>query len=193
LALLIIGLVILLLLLLVLVLPVYLEIALTVHGRVDLKLRVFYFFRLLGWELVNKPAKKQEQQASAKKSRGHITWSRIYRGIQIKGLWNNSWLLIKRLAHAIKIRKLESDLRISLGDDYYTGMFIGLLLPAILLINAQLSSELKMLPVFEEDLMLDGSLTGVVAVRPIRILAPMTAFIFSQPVWKAAWTMARGK
>jgi hypothetical protein len=108
-------------------------------------------------------------------------------------LWNNSWLLIKRLAHAIKICKLESDLRISLGDDYYTGMLIGLLLPVVLLLNAQLSSELKMLPVFEEDLMLDGSLTGVVAVRPIRILAPMTAFIFSQPVWGAAWTLVRGK
>ena len=192
-ALLIIGLVILLLLVLVLVLPVYLEIALTVHGRVDLKLHVFYFFRLLCWELVTKPAKKQEQKASAKKAHGHITWSRINRGIQIKGLWNSIWLLIKRLAHAIKIRRLESDLRISLGDDYYTGMFIGLLLPVVLLLNAQLSSELKMLPVFEEDLMLDGSLAGVVVVRPIRILAPMTAFIFSQPVWKAAWTMVRGK
>jgi len=193
LALLIIGLVILLLLVLVLVLPVYLEIALTVHGRADLKLRVFYFFRLLCWELVNKPAQKQEQQASAKKSRGQIMWPRIYRSIQIKGLWNSIWLLIKRLAHAIKIRKLESDLRISLGDDYYTGMFVGLSLPALLFLNAQLSSELKMLPVFEEDLMLDGSLMGVIAVRPIRILAPMTAFIFSQPVWKAAWTMVRGK
>jgi len=193
LALLIIGLVILLLLVLVLVLPVYFEIALTVHGRVDLRMRVFYFFRLLCWELGKKTAKKQEHKASAKKAHGHITWPRIYRGIQIKGLWNSIWLLIKRLAHAIKIRKLESDLRISLGDDYYTGMFIGLLLPAVLLLNVQLSSELKMLPVFEEDLMVDGFLTGVVAARPIRILAPMMAFIFSQAVWKAAWTVVRGK
>jgi hypothetical protein len=48
-------------------------------------------------------------------------------------------------------------------------------------------------PVFEEDPMLEGDLTGVVAVRPIRILAPAAAFIFSQPVLKAAWTMVRGK
>ena len=192
-ALLIIGLIVLLLIVLVLTLPVYLEIALTVHGRVDLRLRMFYFFRLLCWEVVKKPAKKQEQRASAKKAHGHIMWSRIYKVIQIKGLWNGIWLLIKRLAHAIKIRKLESDLRISLGEDFYTGMFTGLLLPVVLFLNAQLSSELKMLPVFEEDIMVDGYLTGVVAVRPIRILAPMTAFICSQPVWKAAWIMARGK
>ncbi|MCX6008200.1 MAG: hypothetical protein NTZ34_13200 [Chloroflexi bacterium] len=192
-AFLVIGLVILLLIVLALVLPVYVEMALTVHGRVDCRLRVFYFFRLLCWELVRKTANKQEHRAAVKEERSHITWSRIYRVIQVRGLWNSIWLLIKRLAHTIKIHRLESDLRISLGDDYYTGMCIGLLLPAVLLLNTQFSGELKMLPVFEEDLMLDGTLTGVVAVRPIRILAPMTAFIFSQPVWKAAWIMVRGK
>ena len=192
-ALLVIGLVILLLIVLVLVLPVYLEIIVTVRGSVDYRLRVFYLFRLLVWELGKQPAKKQENRVTVKEERGHITWSSIYRVVQVSGLWDRICLLIKRLAHAIKIRKLESDLRISLGDDYYTGMFIGLLLPAVLLLNAQFSGELKMLPVFEEDLMMDGSLTGVVTVRPIRILAPMTAFVFSQPVWKAAWIMVRGK
>jgi hypothetical protein len=193
LAFLIIGLVLLLLIILVLVLPVYLEIALTAHGRVDLRLRVFCFFRLLCWELGKKPAKKHERQVSARKARGHITWSRINGVIQVKGLWGRTWLLLKRLAHAIKIRKLESDLRVSLGEDYYTGMFTGLLLPVVLFINAQLSGGLKILPVFEEDIMIDGYLTGVVAVRPIHILAPVTAFIFSRPVLKAAWTMVRGK
>ncbi len=192
-ALLIVGLVILLVIVLVLTLPVYLEIALAVHGRVDFRLRVFYFFRMFCWEIGKKPAGKQDRRPSNRKEGRHASASQIYRLICIGGLWNRVWLLIKRLFRAIKIRRLESDFRYSLGDDYYTGMFIGLLLPAILFLNAQLSSELNVVPVFEEDLMLEGDLTGVVAVRLIRILAPAAAFIFSQPALKAAWTMVRGK
>ena len=192
-ALLFIGLVILLLIVLVLVLPVYVEVIVTVRGGIDYRLRAFYLFRLIVWEWGKQPAQKKEHQVTAKEKRGHITWSSIYKVIQVSGLWNSIGLLIKRLTHATKIRKLESDLRISLGDDYYTGMFIGLLLPVVLFLNAQLSSGLKIVPAFEEDLILDGSLTGLVAVRPIQILAPMTAFIFSQPAWKAAWIMIRNR
>ena len=192
-ALLVIGLIILFFIVLVLVLPVHVEVIVTVRGGVDYRLRAFYLFRLLVWEWGKQPAQKKEHQVTAKEKRGHITWSSIYKVIQVSGLWNSIGLLIKRLTHATKIRKLESDLRISLGDDYYTGMFIGLLLPVVLFLNAQLSSGLKIVPAFEEDLILDGSLTGLVAVRPIRILAPMTAFIFSQPVWKAAWIIFRDK
>jgi len=193
LALLVICLIILLLIVLVLILPVYIEVIVTVRGSVDYRLRVFYLFRLLVWEWGKQPAKKQEFQVTAKEKRGHITWSSIYKIIQVSGLWNSICLLIKRLANAMKIRKLESDLRISLGDDYYTGMFIGLLLPVVLFLNAQLSSGLRIVPAFEEDLILDGSLTGLVAVRPIRVLAPMTALIFSKPAWKAAWIIFRDK
>jgi hypothetical protein len=193
LALLVIGLIILLLIVLVLVLPVYIEVIVTVRGNVDYRLRVFYLFRLLVWEWVKQPAKKQEFQVTTKEKRGHITWSSIYKIIQVSGLWNSILLLIKRLAHATKIRKLESDIRISLADDYYTGMLIGLLLPVVIFLNTQLSSGLRIVPAFEEDLILDGSLTGLVAVRPIRVLAPMTAFIFSPPAWKAAWIMIRNR
>ena len=189
-ALLVIGLVILLLIVLVLVLPVYVEVIVTVRAGIDYRLRAFYLFRLLVWEWGKQPAQK-EHQVTAKEKRGHITWSSIYKVIQVSGLWNSIGLLIKRLAHAIKIRKLESDLKISLADDYYTGMLIGLLLPVVIFLNMQLSSGLRIVPAFEEDLIVNGSLTGLVAVRPIRILAPMTAFIFSQPVWKAAWIMIR--
>jgi hypothetical protein len=193
LALLIVGLVILLVIILVLTLPVYIEIALAVHGRVNFRLRVFCFFRLLRWEIGKNPARQQKRRPSAGKESRHTTVSQIYRLIRIRGLWNRVWLLIKRLFRAITIRKLESDFRFSLGDDYYTGMFIGLSLPAILFLNAQLPSELNMVPAFEEDPMLEGDLTGVVAVMPIRILAPAAAFLFSQPALEAAWTMVRGK
>jgi uncharacterized membrane protein YkvI len=193
LALLVIGLIILFFIVLILVLPVHVEVIVTVRGGVDYRLRAFYLFRLIVWEWGKQPAQKKENQVTAKEKRGHITWSSIYKVVQVSGLWNSICLLIKRLAHATKLRKLESDLTISLGDDYYTGMFIGLLLPVVIFLNTQLSSVLRIVPAFEEDLILDGSLTGLVAVRPIRILAPMTAFIFSQPVWKAAWIIFRDK
>jgi hypothetical protein len=193
LALLIVGLVLLLIIVLVLALPVYLEIALAVHGRVDFRLRVFYFFRMFCWEIGKKPAGKQDSRSSGMREIRHTSASQIYRLIRIGGLWSRVWLLMKRLFRAIKISRLESDFRYSLGDDYYTGMFIGLTLPAILFLNVQLPSELKVVPVFEEDPMLEGDLTGIVAVRPISILAPAAVFLFSQPALKAAWTMVRSK
>jgi hypothetical protein len=192
LALLIVGLVILLAIILALILPVYLEIDLGVHGRVDFRVRVFYFFRLLCWEAGEVPAKEQKRRLSSG-TNGRSTASQIYRLIRIRGLWNRVWLLVKRLLRAINVRKLESDFRISLGDDYYTGMFMGFSVPAVLFLNAQFSGGLKVVPAFEEDLLLEGDLTGVVAVRPIQILAPAAAFIFSRPGWAAACTMAGGK
>lgn len=191
--LLVICLVILLIITLVLVLPVSVEITATFSGRVDVRLRIYYFLRLLGWE----PGK---QKGNSRKARSEETEkpvptvsSRLYRAVRVKGVWDRAWLLVKRLFSGMKIHNLESDLKISLVDDYYTGMLAGLLMPLVLFLNTRFSSSLKFQPAFEEEFIFDGYLSGIFQVRPISLLFPFIAFMFSHPGWRVVRIMAGGK
>ncbi len=192
-ALLVIGLIILSLIVLVLVLPVSIEVTATFRGRVDIRLRVFYFFHLLCWELRKSTTKIQTVRPGERKQHGYPIVLRIFKAIQVRGFMGKIWLLIKRLAAGAKIRDVESDIKISLVDDYYTGMLIGLLIPVLLLLNTQFSSRLKVQPAFEEDFILEGYLHGTVRMRPISALLPVTAFVFSLPAWRAGRVMVRGR
>ena len=175
----------------VLALPVYVRIDLTAGGRVVFKLRIFYLFRLITWEPLQKKQPVKERPAPA--GRRRFNWLKALKAMQVDGFWDRLWLLLKRLARATRISRLESDLRVSLGDDYDTGMLIGTAIPLLLIVNGWLSSDLKVVPAFEEDLLLDGYLTGEVSVRPICTIVPVTAFLLSAPVLRFAWVMARAK
>jgi len=193
LAFLVVCLILLLIVTLVLVLPVSVEVIATFHGRVDVRLRVFYFFHLFCWELKGPKTKVKKVRTEEKKKHRPSSLSRIYSVFQVRGFGSGIWLLIRRLAAGTKIRDLESDIRISLVDDYYTGMLIGLMIPLVLVLNSWFSSRLKVQPAFEEDFILEGYLHGTLQMRPISALLPVTAFIFSLPAWRAGWVMVRGR
>jgi hypothetical protein len=190
---LVVGLIVLAILITILVLPVHVEISVAIRGRVDFMLRVLFLFKLFSLELTNRSKASPKAVAGGQKKIKGPSASRIYQAIRVKGLWKNVWLLVKRLAAAIKVSKVESDLKISLGEGYYTGMVIGMLLPLMLFLNARFSYDLKVLPAFEEDLMLEGRLFGAWSVRPVSVLAPFAALAFSRPVWQAGRILMRGQ
>jgi hypothetical protein len=191
LALLIVVLAVLLLIILVLVVPVEVEFFLNFNNSVNFKLRIFYLFRLISWEPLRAKVARRKRPSSRSKRRGGLKWRTFFEAIQVRGLWSSILVLLRRMVRAVKVRRLESDIKISLGEEYYTGMFIGMSIPVTLLLNSWLSSNLKIVPAFEEDLMIDGHLAGAITVRPINMLAPMTAFMFSPPALKSAWIMVR--
>ena len=100
---------------------------------------------------------------------------------------------MKRLAAGVKLRRLESDLKFSLGEDYYTGMTTGVLVPLLIVLNDRLHSDLKVRPAFEEDLVLEGAVFGSVRTAPALLLAPLWAFMFSAPALQACWILIKGK
>jgi hypothetical protein len=175
---------------LVLLLPVYLEVSVAVHGSVDFRVRLIYFFRLLTWELGGRRGTAKVRKIKVTK---RPSLSSVFEAAQVEGLWERVGMLVKRLANAMKISSLESDITVSLGDDYYTGMLVGLALPLVIFLNEQFDYGLSLIPAFEEDLMLEGYLSGSLRVRPITVVAPITSFMLSRPVWHAGRILNKDK
>lgn len=171
--------------------PVNADIKVTIQGQTASKLRVFYFSPRLAWELGNFHKRKRENGKG--KSAGGGRPRRILDVVRVDGLWNKTWVLARRLVSGITVRNLETDLEVSLGDDYYTGMLAGLILPAALFLNERFPCALKIYPAFEEDLRCRGSMDAWIQARPILILGAVAAFMFSRPALQAAWILSRGR
>jgi hypothetical protein len=106
---------------------------------------------------------------------------RIYQASQTAGLWDKTWKLIKRLWGRVRIEKVDIALKVSLGDDYYTGTVAGMMIPLCLFINRQFATAINLQPAFEEDLLIEGHLNADTQVLPGQIIIPCLAFIFSSP------------
>ena len=90
------------------------------------------------------------------------------------------------------MQSIQSDLRVSLGDDYYTGMLAGLLIPLVLYLNRRYNGTIMLRPSFEEDLFLEGDIWGDLQVRPIQVLVPCLAFALSPEFRQARRVIAGG-
>ena len=180
----VVGLLILLVVILLLVLPLEVELLAMVHGRAEFTARLKLIFGLVSLK-VGRTAKREqglELQPGEKDD-----FSLIYRlseAVQTEGIWEQILLLFKSLRNRVQIRRIESNFRISLGDDYYTGMLAGLSMPLSMLAGQQFGSDINLIPLFEEDLIMDGYLRGDIGVYPIEVIVPLMTFIYSRPVRK---------
>ncbi|MDD5648490.1 MAG: hypothetical protein PHY03_06115 [Dehalococcoidia bacterium] len=111
---------------------------------------------------------------------------------QVKGLGARIKLLIKQIYRRVKVQSVHSDLRVSLGDDYYTGMLAGLLIPPVLYLNQRFDGVVLIQSVFEEDLFLEGDIHGDLQVRPIHVLVPCLGFTLSPEFRRMRKIMAGG-
>ncbi len=175
---------ILLLVLFLLVLPLDIQIMAVAHGRIDVKFRFRYLY-FICWESRAGKGKGGKQGKERPDSGAPSTLWRISRLVQIKGLWSRTWTLFKQLSKRVTVCGIESDLRVSLGDDYYTGMLAGLLIPVSLFLNSRFGADIKLEPCFEEDLILEGLLQGKFRLYPFRVVVPCLAYLCSSPVQKA--------
>ena len=86
------GAAILAVLVLILVLPVYLEMDVMIHGRVDFKLRMYFFFRLFCLDLVHgRRGVKPSVKAPGHKRKAPAL-SCIFRALRVKGLLKHGYL-----------------------------------------------------------------------------------------------------
>ncbi|MDD5312254.1 MAG: hypothetical protein PHO26_04380 [Dehalococcoidia bacterium] len=183
---LIIILALLLLCIFLLFLPLEILILARISGNTDVRIRITYFFQLLNWEFQLTGKKKNKPQARKGLEKKRSSWiSRLYNLLQVEGLWNSIWTLITRLKKGVRIEDISADAKFSLGDDYYTGMMTGLILPLVLILGQSVKGEINLQPIFEEDLMLEGQLYSDILIRPIKVLIPCVMFACSPSFWRA--------
>ena len=177
---------------LLLALPMGIALSASFHGSVVFSARINCVFGLFSWKLSTGRTGRGEQ---AKQATGGERPSGIFRvidAVQVKGFSNRVRLLAKHVARQVKVHAIQSDLRVSLGDDYYTGMLAGLLIPLVLYLNQIFSGTLLLQPAFEEDLFLEGDISGDLRVRPIQVLVPCLAFALSPEFRQARRAMVGG-
>jgi len=180
------------LIVLLLLLPMGICISASFHGRAIFKTRIKYLFALLSWELSTHRTGSERPAGYTADGSTRYGISRVVKAIQVNGFVDRIILLIRHTARRVKVRSLQSDLNVSLGDDYYTGMLAGLLIPAVLYLNQRFDGAILLTPAFEEDLFLEGDISGDLQVRPIHVLAPCLGFALSPEVRQARQIMAGG-
>lgn len=177
---------------LLLVLPLGIGLSASFHGKAVFTARLNYFFGLFSWKLSagHKGRGRQTKRAVDEESPYGI--SRVIEAAQVKGLGARVMLLVKQLSRRTRVYSVQSDLRVSLADDYYTGMLAGLLIPMVLYLNQRFNGTVILRPAFEEELFLEGDISGDLRVRPIEVLVPCLAFALSPEFRQARRIMAGG-
>ena len=174
------------LLVILLCIPLEIELSGHIQGKSDVRVRFIYLFRLISWDLKRWKDKSDSGRPVPEKPKQNVLGlTEAWELSQVDGLIEAVWSLIKKLFHNVKASRVEADLRISLGDDYYTGMLFGYLIPFMLYVEQPPQYDVKIQPAFEEDLLLEGNVYGNWQVRPIEVLEPCLAFAFSRPAWRA--------
>jgi hypothetical protein len=192
LALLIFSVLILALIVLMLALPMGIWLTASFHGRVVLSARINFFFGLFSWRLQGGRAGRSGQAGQAESEESPDGIFRVVEAVRVKGLGHRVWLLGKQVSQRVKVQSIQSDLQVSLGDDYYTGMLAGILIPLVLYFNRMFNGAVMIRPAFDEDLYLEGDISGNLRVRPIEVLVPCLAFTLSPEFRQARRAMAGG-
>jgi hypothetical protein len=172
--------------LLILILPVIVEILVSSQNKWEFKLRILYFGRLPVWQWQSDHIVHSNRVKESLSGRADDTGiGQFIDIIKVDGLFSQIQLLIGRIWGRIVFRYIECDGRISLGDDYYTGMLIGMTVPLTLLINTRERANIQLMPLFEEEIILEGCLRGSFEVRPILVIMPILFFVLSSPFRQA--------
>ena len=173
-----------------LVIPVEIELSAAIHGRVVARARFKLLFGLVSFVVNGGTGKKARGKAE---SGGVPFLEKLFNAAQVEGIGARSWALAKRLFSCVKVKLLDTDLTVSLGDDYYTGMLAGLAIPLVLYLNRRFDGGIALRPAFEEDLLLEGDLLAVFSLRPLKMIMPCLVFACSPQFRRAKRILSGGR
>jgi hypothetical protein len=176
------------LIVLALAIPVDIEVSAAFHGRAVSKTRFKLLFGLISFDADGGTGTKELGKPEGD---GVPFLKKLFYTAEVEGIWQKSWELANRLVSCVKVKRLASDLTVSLGDDYYTGMLAGLAIPLVLYLNQRFDGGISLRPAFEEDLLLEGDLFAGFSLSPLRMIVPCLVFACS-PQFRRAKRIFRG-
>jgi hypothetical protein len=178
------------LIVLALAIPVEIEFSAAIHGRVVAQTRFKLLFGLISFAVKGRAGRKERGGTGGE---GPHFLEKLFNAAQAEGIWQRSWALAKRLVSCIKVKRLASDLTVSLGDDYYTGMLAGLAIPLVLYLNQRYDGGISLRPAFEEDPLLEGDLLAGLSLRPLKIIVPCLVFACSPQFRRVKRVLSGGR
>jgi hypothetical protein len=161
----------------------FLSVPLDLYFRFEAEERFRFVFRLRWlFGLVKTGSgerKKKPREEAGKKGRGD--WSFLWGLLRTRGIASRLWQLAKGVLRHLKIRDLEVDLAVGLSDPADTALFVGgMWLPAFLW-GTQTNHLVRVLPAFDDDLVLRGHANISLRLIPISLVPVMVRFGSSQP------------
>ena len=160
----------------ILALCVPLDAALNIEspGRPRFRLKLVWLFGLVSKEI--RREKKPEEKPEKKKG---PDFSTILKFLRTRGLLRKIAVLVRDILGQFKIRELALNCRLGLNDPADTGLIFALIEATTPFINHPAKYQLRVQPIFSDEIFLNGHLHGVVSVRPIGLVWPLLKFTFS--------------
>ncbi len=180
----IIALTIIVLIVLLLLLPMKIELGGAVYNRINAILRVKFLFGLIALKFDIFPQKAGNAPPD-KEVTFYSQAKLLYNILNVNGLGSNLVELIGRIRHRVKIDNIDINLKFSSGDDYYTGLICGLLLPFALIVSELPTINMRLQPNFVDEISIKGYFHINGWVQPVQTLLPTLKFLCSAPFQNA--------
>ncbi len=175
---------------LILCIPLDMELVLDTTTERRLQLHLVKLFGVVRFN-ISKTKRKPGFHVGGKR-RGINTRS-ILRCINTEGFLPNVKNLALRILHQIRIKEATAKLTIGFDDPADGGAIfaiIGILRP-ILRLPKQYNLEIR--PSLSDHSFVQGYLQGILSIQPVKLVIPVSRFIFSPPTFKIARIMISRK
>jgi hypothetical protein len=161
--------------------PLELAFQAEVPGKPRASFRLLWFFGLVGKGITGKG--EQREKAVTKKPEKVKKRKRRFKDafvvLRTKGLFKQFLVLIRDLLRCLKIKNLDADIRVGLGNPDDTGMLFAFVGPPVALLGSSVPCSIKVRPAFEDEVTFEGHARGKIRLRPIQLFPPVLKFLFS--------------
>ena len=165
----------------VLCVPLGMVLRMDVYNRPKFRMRLVWLFGLVSKEVSREKKKPEEKAAEGKPKprRRRIGAKTVLQLLRTKGLLEQFKRLLKDILGCFKIRDFVANFRVGLDDPADTGLLFAVIGPATFFLNSSFPHRIRVQPSFEDEMVFEGSLSGVLRLWPIQLVLPVLKFVFS--------------
>ncbi|RLC93790.1 MAG: hypothetical protein DRI40_08315 [Chloroflexi bacterium] len=149
--------------------------------------RVKWMFGLIGKEI---GGRRNEKKGKQKEHR--LNLRSLLAAMTTGGFPHKLLAFAKDAARALKIRELEANLRVGLGDPAETGMLFSAIAPTMFFIRSWPSVDVNVEPDFEQK-RFQGYCKGAIRTIPLSFARAFIPFVFSKTTIRAFRAMLRDR
>lgn len=155
------------------------------------RLKLAWLFGLVSFAPHRKMGEKEKPAPREKvKGKNSPRLGTIPQIIRIEGLFKKVKDLIGSSIRQIKVKELKADIRLGLDDPADAGLAFATSAVIAPWLSFSRLRHVRIVPVFGEEVSLQGKARTVIRLQPIRLAPPFLSFVFSRPAWSLFRTMA---